>query len=1713
MSSPIDERIVSMKFNNGQFLTGVAATLNALANLKKGLNLSGASKGVNDLSSSMAKLPPPQLAAGIQGISGKFAAMATVGVTALATVTSSALAAGGRILSALTIDPVKAGLEEYETNLGSIQTILANTGLEGEKGLGKVNKALDELNHYSDQTIYNFSEMAKNIGTFTAAGIDLETSAGAIKGIANLGAVSGSTAPQVSTAMYQISQALSAGKLSLEDWNSITNAGMGGKVLKDSLMETARVHGVAVDDIIKKAGSFRESLQEGWITTEILTETLSKFNGDLTKGQLKDMGYTEEQIKGIQKMAKTAVDAATKVKTMSQLIGTLQETAQSGWAKTWQSIFGDFNEAKVLFTDVNNVLGGMIGESADARNKLIGDWNKLGGRKVAIEAISNAFTALMAVVKPIKQAFRDVFPASTGKDLYGITVALRDFTETLKIGGVESKNLRRTFAGVFAIFSIVGQIVSGVIGVIARLFGVVGEGGDSFLNLTGNIGDFLVSVDEAMKKGEGLNRFFEGLGNVLEVPLRLLGALGALIAGAFTSFDEGTSDGIESALERIGARLEPFQAMADVVAAAWGRMGGVLKNVFAFMAPFAEGVANLFGSIGDAIASSVSDGDFSTVLDAVNTGLLGALVLSIRKFLSGGSLFDLGDSAGGFIDGVKEAFGGLNDTLGALQSNLKAGTLIKIAGAVALLTASVVALSLIDSAKLAKALAAITVMFAQLAGAMMLFEVATSTGGVLKLAPMAAGLILLSVAILVLSAAVKVLSTMTWEELLKGLGSLVVILGALSGTAKLMSGSAPGMISAGVGITAMSVGILILSTAVKSLSGLSWDEMIRGLTGLVVVMGAVAGAMRLMTGAIPGALAMLIVAPALMLLAQTLKVMASMSWEDFAKSMAVLAGGLLIIAGALYLMSAALPGAAAMLVVAPALMIMAGALKVMASMSWEDFGKSMAILGGALTILAITLTAMIIALPGAAALLVAAAALAVLAPVLMLFGAMSWEEIGKGLTMLAATLGIIGIAGLVLTPVIPTLLGLGAAILLIGVGTLAAGAGLLAFSLGLTALSVAGAVGVAAIVAIVSALIGLIPMAMNAVAEGIVLMANVIGGAGPQFVVAMTTLLTSMLTAINKTAPKIIDTIWDLVIKLANRVASGYPQLVSAGLRLITGVLNGIASNISGIVTAATSIIVNFINALSANLPRITDAGANMVITLVNSLAGSINSHAGEMQAAGRNLAFAIVDGMTGGLLSGASSVIGAAADMAGRALSAAKDVLGIASPSKEFAKIGRFAAWGFRRGLTGDRSEIKAAVQAMGGALDEAMKNASERVKTAEERYKKLTSARNKDTKAINRAREALLKARKEEGQARNARRFLRNELDDEHRRLNTLAGRYGQVERRLDAARKSLYDARKTRNDYMRSIKDSYSDLGQIEGTTLRGFTTSLKAQIKETVEFSGILQKLRKLGLNDDMYEELLAKGPDALPLARSILQGGRGGVGEINKLRNDLVRASGSLGHTASRELYQAGVDAAEGLVKGLERQERAISRIMDRIAYTMVRSIKKRLGIRSPSKEMEKVGGWSAEGLVKGLTKASSSVEKASGNMGDQAIRSLEKTMRKVGRTVDTGWDMTPVIRPVLDLTDVRKHVKTIPGLITSVSGIRIGIPIDALPTRRIGLPGKRHQPMPYFGDIADSTNRRNAPQTVVNMEQTINSPEPVSDVELYRHTKTMVSTVKGRLTP
>ena len=438
--SSIDERVVEMQFKNEDFEKGIRKSLISLKNLKQGLNLDKSAKSLSNLESTANNFSMKNLVSSVASISDRFSTMGIIGMTALQNITNSAIATGKTLVSALTIDPVKSGFQEYETQINAVQTILANTESKGTT-LDQVNAALDELNHYADMTIYNFTEMTRNIGTFTAAGVDLDTSVAAIKGIANLAAVSGSNSQQASTAMYQLSQALAAGTVKLQDWNSVVNAGMGGQVFQDALKETARVHGVAIDQMIKDEGSFRETLSKGWITSDVLTETLAKFTGDLNESQLKTMGYTDEQIASIIKMGKTANDAATKVKTVSQLFDTLKEAMQSGWTQSWEYIVGDFEQAKESLTAVSDVLSNIINNSANKRNDLLQDALTSNYDKF-IKTINDAGIETTVFQDRVKAAINE-----NGGDADVLIQKYGTLEKAIRAGAVSSDLLKKSLGG------------------------------------------------------------------------------------------------------------------------------------------------------------------------------------------------------------------------------------------------------------------------------------------------------------------------------------------------------------------------------------------------------------------------------------------------------------------------------------------------------------------------------------------------------------------------------------------------------------------------------------------------------------------------------------------------------------------------------------------------------------------------------------------------------------------------------------------------------------------------------------------------------------------------------------------------------------------------------------------------------------------------------------------------------------------------------------------------------------------------------------------------------------------------------------------------------------------------------------------------------------------------------------------------------------------
>ena len=1264
MSTTIDERVVEMRFDNKQFEQNIQTSLSSLDKLKKSLNLEGAAKGletVNDAANKCSGNMSP-LSNAVETVRVRFSALEVMAITALQNITNSALAAGKNLVSAFTIDPIKTGFEEYETQINAVQTILANTSSKGTT-LDQVNNALDELNHYADMTIYNFTEMTRNIGTFTAAGVDLDTSVAAIKGIANLAAVSGSNSQQASTAMYQLSQALAAGTVKLQDWNSVVNAGMGGQVFQDALKETAKVHGIAIDEMIKDEGSFRETLSKGWLTSDILTETLAKFTGDLNEDQLRTMGYTDDQIKSIMEMGKTANDAATKVKTFTQLFDTLKEAAQSGWTQSWEIIVGDFEEAKELLTEVSDTFSAVINASADARNKMLQDWKDLGGRTMMIEAVKNVFEGLVSVAKPVREAFNEIFPPMTGKQLAEITERIRDLTAKFKMGEESSKNLKNTFKGVFAVLDIVGQAFKAVAGGIGELIGLFLPAGNGVLSLTGSFGEYLVKLDETVKKTDIFGKAVSTVVDIVKTVITFVKTAGEKVKefgkAAGEKFDFHGFELFHSFLERVHNRMAQIGdgagKMKSGVIVAFEMMGEALEKckflkvmeaLWTAVKVIAGGIADAVGTMMGTLAEKLGNADFSGVLDILNSIAVGGIALSVSKFLK--SVTEPLEGLNGVLEGVTGILDGVRGCFEAYQTNLKAGTLLKIGAAIALLAGSIVAISLIDSDKLSASLGAITVLFANLLGAMAIFNKISSDTG--KVSKACTAMIAMSVAVSILAGALKKVSDLDWGELARGLVGIAGLTTIVVASSKAMASSQKQVMKGATSLIIFGAAIKILASACEDLSKLQWDELGHGLTGVGVLFAEIAVFLRVAKfngKMISTATGIVILSAAMKVLASACKDFGQMEWSEIGKGLAGIGGllaelavftnlagnakhvmstgvALIAIGAAMKIFASAVKdfgqlqwdeigrgltamgGALAEVAIAVNLMpknmigigtglvIVGGALEIIANcmskfggMQWEEIGRGLTVMGGALAELAISLNFMKGTLGGSAALLVASGALAVLAPVLSILGALSWEAIAKGLISIAGAFTIIGVAGAVLTPLVPTILALSGAFALIGVGVLTIGAGLLAagtglsaLAIGFTALATAGAAGATAIVAaltvIVTGIAGLIPAVLTKVGEGIIAICKVIAAGAPAIGEAVKAVVLTLIDVFVSCVPQLADGALQLVVGVLAALVTYTPQIVDLAFKFLIGILEGIASNLPSLIKAGVDVLVAF---------------------------------------------------------------------------------------------------------------------------------------------------------------------------------------------------------------------------------------------------------------------------------------------------------------------------------------------------------------------------------------------------------------------------------------------------------------------------------------------------------------------------------------------------------
>ena len=988
--SSIDERVVKMRLDNSQFEQGVNKTSGLLGKLKQALNLDKSVESINNVDKAVSGVSFNPLTSGLQGVQSGFNAMGAVAFSVLNRMTNAAIDAGKSITNALTAS-VRDGFAEYETQMNAVQTILANTQSKGST-IDDVNSALDTLNTYADKTIYNFTEMTRNIGTFTAAGVDLQTSVDSIKGIANLAAVSGSSSAQASQAMYQLSQAIAAGKVQLMDWNSVVNAGMGGEVFQNALKRTAENFGTNVDGMIQKYGSFRESLTEGgWLTTDVLTETLKQLSGAYTEADLVSQGYTEEQAKQIVQLANTAEGAATDVKTFSQLIDTTKEALGSGWTNTFEIIFGDFEEAKELWSSVANVISDVVNRSSESRNNLLQGWKDLGGRTELIKGLSNVFESLGKVVSTVSNAFRKVFPPTTSQQLMDITKAFTSFTESLVPSESTLNKIGRVAEGVFSVFDIGVQAVKAVGEAISTAFGSDSMGSllNNLLDIAAGFGDWLVGLDNSIKQF-----------GIFEGAAKKVGTSVSNVLGMFNSFT-GRISSMGSAIGSIASTI------GDTLGGAFERVKNVISNVLTWITDNISGGDIFAGLAGGGIflAARKIGGAFDKIKEAVE-GLFGNGAEKLKK---GAGVFD-------------EILGGLQESLNAFTGSVKAFTLVEIAGSIALLVNSMEKIAALNGGEVVGGVSAIGGMMTELN--ISLKSITKTIKGVktTDLIKTGAALIEFAKAVDMLADAMSTIGNLKWDEIAKGLTGMGGAMAELVAAAKGLSYAKVDLKTAG-SLIAMAQAVKMVADPLKKLGDMSWDQVGKGLSamgGALTEMGTVTGLLgRFGKHNISAAVSMVITAKSLGDIADAFGSFSSYDWGEIGRGLTAMGGALGevgLVTGALGKIAgfSGILGSGSIFITVQSLGDIAEVFGEFTQYDWGEIGRGLTAMGGALGEVGLVTGALgklagFSGIIGGGSILITAQSLGDIASAFGSFTQYDWGEIGRGLTAMGGALGEVAV--------------------------------------------------------------------------------------------------------------------------------------------------------------------------------------------------------------------------------------------------------------------------------------------------------------------------------------------------------------------------------------------------------------------------------------------------------------------------------------------------------------------------------------------------------------------------------------------------------------------------------------------------------------------------------------------------------------------------------
>lgn len=1194
MSKTIDQKVVEMRFDNAQFEENVSTSMSTLEKLKQSLNFDGAAKSFENIEQAANNVSFDKIASGVEALENRFSTMGIVGMRVIGNMTDAMIGFAKKGINFVTESIVQGG-KKRAMNLEN-----AHFQLQGLlKDEAAVQAIMKNVNDSVDGTAYSLDAAAKVASQYAATGMRAgDKMFSALRAVAGVAAMTNSEYEETGEIFTTVA---GNGRLMGEQLNQLASRGLNAAATLATYLN-------------KSESEVREMVSKGKISFETFAAAMDDAFGEHAK-----------------KANETFTGAMSNVKAALARIGALFISPlieQNGaFVKLFNTLRVKINDIKTAIIPIADSVTKTVMNMA---NKLSGFIAKIDA-KMLIESLKNSFEGLMSIIKPIKEAFIEIFPPITAQQLNKIIERIRDLTAKFKLNDKQSAKLKSTFKGLFSVIklgvSVVTKIVSAVATLVGKLFGFSG----TVLDITGSLGDFVSRIATSISK---TNLFGKSVD-------KITGFLGKAI--------DKTKEFTEAITNKI--KLPNY----------FDKFVNVIKKIGEVISKVAKKVSSVASGIGKAIWDIFLNGGLDNLVGLVNGGIFTSFLLDLKGFTEGLKKFNKEskkevEKSGGIKDSIIDVLNSVKESLEDWQKSIKAGTILKIAIAVAVLAAALLIISKVPVEKLGTSLGAVTALFGETLGALALFEkINGDYNGAYKAVAI---IVAMSLSLLILASAVKKLSDLGWEGLAEGVIGVSALMYALVGAAKLMSKGGEDISKGAYQLVIMAVALKIMASVCKDLSKLSLEDLGKGVSSVAVILLEFAGFAALMQRIdtdelMRSSFSLILIGVAMEIFADACAKFGNMEWVDLGKAGAAIAGILLIASGfgklseysgdiknssiALILIGAAMEifadvctkfgqleweqlgkaGAAiagililvtafnaiseksdgiiksaiSLAIIGVALEILQDALGKMGNISWEEYGKQMAVLGGSLLILSIALIAMKKSIAGAAALIIASVALTILAGVLTTLGNMSWGSIIKGLVAIAGTLAILGIAGALLEPVIPAILALTGAVALFGLGCLAAGAGVVILSAGLTALSgalVAAATGIiSALTIIVVGVLKIIPSIIEVLTDTIVVICEVITRSASAIGKALKTLILVLVDVIVECVPAIALGALKLILGVLESLAKYTPQIIDLLFKFLIGILEGVAKNLPQLIQAAVDVFMAFFSGVVEALKKI----------------------------------------------------------------------------------------------------------------------------------------------------------------------------------------------------------------------------------------------------------------------------------------------------------------------------------------------------------------------------------------------------------------------------------------------------------------------------------------------------------------------------------------------